>query len=350
MKVVIMETTNERCGRGRRIRDDRIRARSIFRWSRREGNACREWHRHGACGYHRQEAGGSIRTVQGQLQSLLVKLWSQEQAVNARTDSELTESTGESGTNTTAATTVTLSGQCTKNEWTEGLMSCGDAATVFQITEESMTVPTARMKWATSDASETTDRVERRTQVKIDYTQLTVRQPDIGNDRARQLETDPQKPAWSTQSSISLGTVRCVVPRSRRDSPQHDRFEQADRREVQNELVSKLERGRRVAAQLQESRDMMLDGKPWQKSAKPQGRGTQTAFRQEFQDESDRHAVTLDEKDDQEIFRDGSSLLCMRRLILGESLGPGSIACWDTRKIKNAEAIAWQDRADDLEG
>ena len=31
---------------------------------------------------------------------------------SARTEAELTESTGESGTNTTAATTVTCSGQC----------------------------------------------------------------------------------------------------------------------------------------------------------------------------------------------------------------------------------------------
>ena len=45
-----------------------------------------------------------------------------------------------------------------------------------------------------SGASETTDRVERRTQVKIDHTQLTVKQPDSGNDRARQREGDPRKP------------------------------------------------------------------------------------------------------------------------------------------------------------
>ena len=42
-------------------------------------------------------------------------------------------------------------------------------------------------------------------------------------------------------------------------------FGQADRREVQNERVSKLENGRRVSAQLQESRDMLLDGTSEQK-------------------------------------------------------------------------------------
>ena len=61
-----------------------------------------------------------------------------------------------------------------------------------------------------SGASETTDRVERRTQVTIDYTQLTVRQP--------QATTEHDSGRRSTQSSISLGTGRCVVLRSRRDS------------------------------------------------------------------------------------------------------------------------------------
>ena len=51
-------------------------------------------------------------------------------------------------------------------------------------------------------------------------------------------------------------------------------------------------------------------------SVKPQGRGTQTAFRQQVQDESDRHVVTLDEKDDQKVFHDDSSLQRMRRLSL----------------------------------
>ena len=115
--------------------------------------------------------------------------------------------------------------------------------------------------------------LRRRTQVKIEYGQLTVIQPDSGNDRARQREADPRKPAGSTQSSISFGTGRCVALRSRRDSSQQDRLEQADRREVQNERVSKLERGRTVAAQLQESRDMLLDGTHEQKSAKPASPG-----------------------------------------------------------------------------
>ena len=84
-------------------------------------------------------------------------------------------------------------------------------------------------------------------------------------------------------------------------------------------------------------------------SAKPQGRGTPTAFRQQVQDKSDRHVVTLDEKEDQKIFQDDSPLQRMRRLILGERRRPGSITCWDTRNIKNTGAIGWQDRDDDLE-
>ena len=60
--------------------------------------------------------------------------------------------------------------------------------------------------------------------------------------------------------------------------------------------------------------------------------------------------MTLDEKDDRKIFQDDSSLQRMRRLILGERRGPGSITCWDTRNIENTGAIGWQDRDDDLEG
>ena len=98
--------------------------------------------------------------------------------------------------------------------------------------------------------------LRRRTQVKIDYTQLAVRQPDSGNDRARQWETDPRKPAGSTQSSISLGTGRCVALRSRRHSSEQDRLEQADRREAQNGRRSlNADAGRRPVAQLQESRE-----------------------------------------------------------------------------------------------
>ena len=98
--------------------------------------------------------------------------------------------------------------------------------------------------------------------------------------------------------------------------------------DVQNERASKLERGHWAVAQLQESRDTLL--------------------RQQVQDESDRHVVTLDEKDDQRIFQDDSSLQRMHRLILGERRGPGSIACWDTRNIKNTGAVGWQDRDDEL--
>ena len=60
--------------------------------------------------------------------------------------------------------------------------------------------------------------------------------------------------------------------------------------------------------------------------------------------------VTLDEKDDQKIFQNDSSLQRMRRLIRGERREPGSITCWDTRNIKNTGAIGWQGRDDDLEG
>ena len=85
--------------------------------------------------------------------------------------------------------------------------------------------------------------------------------------------------------------------------------------------------------------------------AKPQGRGTPTAFRQQAQDQSDGHMVTLDEKDDQKIFQDDSSLQRMRRLILGEKHGDQArFTCCDTRNINNTGAIGWQDRVDDLEG
>ena len=165
--------------------------------------------------------------------------------------------------------------------------------------------------------------------MKIDHTQLTVRQPDSGNDRPRQWETDPLKPAGSIQSSISLGTGRCVALRSRRDSSQQDRLQQADRREVQKERVSQL------SCKSPETRCSME--RPSRQSHRDAER--KPHFRQQVQDESDRHAVTLDEKDDQKIFQDGSSLQRMRRLILGRCRGPGSIACWDTRKIKNTGAI-----------
>ena len=45
--------------------------------------------------------------------------------------------------------------------------------------------------------------------------------------------------------------------------------------------------------------------------------------------------MTLDEKDDQKIFQDDPSLQRMRRLILGERRGPGSITRWDTRNSKD---------------
>ena len=59
--------------------------------------------------------------------------------------------------------------------------------------------------------------------------------------------------------------------------------------------------------------------------------------------------VTLDEKDDQKIFQDDSSLQRMRRLILGRDEDQARLRV-GTRKIKNTGAIGWQDRDDDLEG
>ena len=106
----------------------------------------------------------------------------------------------------------------------------------------------------------------RRTQVTIDCTQLAVKQLDSDYDRARQRETDPRKPAGSTQALISLGTGRCVALWFRRDSSQQDGQEQADRREAQIERASKLERGHRAVAQLQELRDTVFDGTPEQKA------------------------------------------------------------------------------------
>ena len=101
-------------------------------------------------------------------------------------------------------------------------------------------------------------------------------------------------------------------------------------------------------AQLQDSRDTLFDGTPEQKAPKPQGHGTPTAFRQQVQDESDRHVVTLDEKDDHKIFQDDSSLQRMRRLILGRDEDQARLRV--TRNIKNTGAIGWQDRDDDQEG
>ena len=59
-------------------------------------------------------------------------------------------------------------------------------------------------------------------------------------------QTDRRKSAGSTQSLISLVTGRYVALWFRRDSPQQDRLEQADRREAQLERASRFERGRRV--------------------------------------------------------------------------------------------------------
>ena len=53
-----------------------------------------------------QHSSGAFAKPIGEAQHHRIKQY------NARTEPELTESTGESGTNTTAATTVTRSGQC----------------------------------------------------------------------------------------------------------------------------------------------------------------------------------------------------------------------------------------------
>ena len=79
----------------------------------------------------------------------------------------------------------------------------------------------------------------------------------------------------------------------------------------------------------QEFRDTLSDGTP--------ERGTRTASRQgpgRVQDESARHVVTLDEKDDQNICQDDALLRLMRRLVLWERRGPSSITCWETRETR----------------
>ena len=71
MKIVVTETT-ERPGAD--VDDGFATTESELGEAAERGDACREWHRYGVCGWQRQRASGSIRTVQGQLQSLLVKL------------------------------------------------------------------------------------------------------------------------------------------------------------------------------------------------------------------------------------------------------------------------------------
>ena len=228
---------------------------------------------------------------------------------------ELTESPGESGTNTTAATTVACSGQCKTHERTEGQTSCGDAATGLTIPgvtetaelltttgcEESTTVPAAQVKRATvarvrrrtqsrtsldDDSSSEARVTPGRTETIILATRTRVMQrpdgEDSGKDRLHAArgqtaglrrrpstpsgQTDPRKSAGSTQSVLSLGAGRCAALWSRRDSSQQDRLEQADRREAQSERTSKLERSHREAAQLQELRDTLSDGTPEQQA------------------------------------------------------------------------------------
>ena len=93
-------------------------------------------------------ASGWIRTVQGQLQSLSVKLsitgsrsTMPEQNPNSR------RSTGEGGTNTQRRNNShAFRDRARRTSEPRDLMSCGDAATGFKVTEESTTVPAALMK------------------------------------------------------------------------------------------------------------------------------------------------------------------------------------------------------------
>ena len=88
----------------------------------------------------------------------------------------------------------------------------------------------------------------------------------VSGRRIRGSQQDPHsRESHSAQEDVALWF--------RRESSQQDSLEQADRREAQLERASKLERGHRAVAQLQESRDTLFDGTPEQKSAKPASPG-----------------------------------------------------------------------------
>ena len=137
-------------------------------------------------------------------------------------------------------------------------------------------------------------------------------------------QTDLRKSAGSTQSVLSLGAALW----SRIDSSQQERLEQADRREAQSERTSKLERGHREAAQMQELRDTLSDGTPEQQALNHRDAEHEPHPGSKSRTSRPDTWVTLDEKDD-------PSLQRMRGLILGERRGPGSNTCWDTRNSKN---------------
>ena len=152
--------------------------------------------------------------------------------------------------------------------------------------------------------------------MKIDYTQLTVRQLD---SRQRPSTTAGDRSAEASRIHTVVNLTRHRKMRSttvpKRTAPSKTNLnKQIDEKFRTNgvEAGTRTQGGSSVAR-------IARHVARWNtraESAKPQGRGTQAAFRQQVQYESDRCAVTLDEKDDQKIFQNDSSLQRMRRLFL----------------------------------
>ena len=105
----------------------------------------------------------------------------------------------------------------------------------------------------------------------------SIRKADSGEDRLRAVRTQAttehdsgrrirgsQQDPHSRQSHSAQEDAQHNG--SEETAPSKTDSEQADLREAQIERASKLERGRRVVGQLQESRDTLLDGTPEQKA------------------------------------------------------------------------------------
>ena len=112
-----------------------------------------------------------------------------------------------------------------------------------------------------------------------------------------------------------------MAPRSQKDTSQQNRFEQADRLEVRTNGCRSLnaDAGLQLSCKSRETCCSMEHS-----SRKRQATGKRNASR--IPTAIPGQVVTLDEKDDQKIFQDDSSLQRMRRLILGERRGPRPIA------------------------
>ena len=103
--------------------------------------------------------------------------------------------------------------------------------------------------------------------MKIDYTQLAVRQPDSGDDRARpagRRTRGNQQDAHSRYSHSAQDVARHYGPEETAPS-KTDLNKQIDEKLRANGRP-KLERGHREAAQLQELRDTLSDGTPEQQA------------------------------------------------------------------------------------